>query len=38
VLPEQREPLTDALEAYKEFDRRSPGWIKVELMPTLAHA
>jgi threonine dehydrogenase-like Zn-dependent dehydrogenase len=38
ILPEQREPLTDALEAYKEFDRRSPGWIKVELMPALAHA
>lgn len=33
VLPEQREPLTDALTAYREFDRRSPGWIKVELKP-----
>jgi len=38
VLPEQREPLKDALDAYKEFDRRSPGWIKVELMPALANA
>jgi threonine dehydrogenase-like Zn-dependent dehydrogenase len=33
VLPEQIEPLTDALAAYREFDRRSPGWIKVELKP-----
>jgi threonine dehydrogenase-like Zn-dependent dehydrogenase len=29
----QREPVTDALEAYKAFDRRQPGWIKVELLP-----
>lgn len=36
VLPEQREPLTDALTAYKEFDRRAPGWIKVELKPATA--
>jgi threonine dehydrogenase-like Zn-dependent dehydrogenase len=36
VLPEQHEPLTDALAAYKEFDRRAPGWIKVELQPTSA--
>lgn len=28
------EPLTSALEAYKAFDRRKPGWIKVELEPT----
>jgi threonine dehydrogenase-like Zn-dependent dehydrogenase len=26
-------PLTAALEAYKEFDRREPGWIKVKLEP-----
>ncbi len=26
-------PLTGALEAYKEFDRREPGWIKVKLEP-----
>jgi threonine dehydrogenase-like Zn-dependent dehydrogenase len=38
VLPEQREPLTDALDAYKEFDRRAPGWIKVELKPAVAAA
>jgi threonine dehydrogenase-like Zn-dependent dehydrogenase len=29
----QTEPLTDAIEAYKAFDRREPGWIKVELRP-----
>lgn len=30
----QHEPLTDALHAYREFDRREPGWIKVELEPS----
>lgn len=29
----QREPLPNALEAYKAFDRRERGWVKVELMP-----
>jgi threonine dehydrogenase-like Zn-dependent dehydrogenase len=29
----KREPLTSALEAYKAFDTRQPGWIKVELQP-----
>jgi threonine dehydrogenase-like Zn-dependent dehydrogenase len=29
-----RKPLTDAIEAYKAFDRREPGWIKVELKPS----
>ena len=29
----KREPVSDAIEAYKEFDRRQPGWIKVELKP-----
>jgi threonine dehydrogenase-like Zn-dependent dehydrogenase len=29
----QVEPLTDALEAYKAFDQRQPGWVKVELQP-----
>ncbi len=24
-------PMTDALEAYRSFDRRSPGWLKVKL-------
>ena len=27
------EPLTSAIEAYEAFDRREPGWIKVELQP-----
>lgn len=30
----QQEPLMNAIEAYKAFDTRSPGWIKVELEPT----
>jgi threonine dehydrogenase-like Zn-dependent dehydrogenase len=29
----RQEPLMDAIQAYKEFDRRSPGWVKVELQP-----
>jgi threonine dehydrogenase-like Zn-dependent dehydrogenase len=29
-------PLRDALEAYKAFDRREPGWVKVALEPSLA--
>lgn len=29
----QVEPITDAIEAYKAFDRRESGWIKVELKP-----
>lgn len=29
----QQEPVTGAVEAYEEFDRRMPGWIKVELQP-----
>jgi threonine dehydrogenase-like Zn-dependent dehydrogenase len=29
----QHEPIANALDAYKEFDRRQPGWIKVELQP-----
>jgi threonine dehydrogenase-like Zn-dependent dehydrogenase len=32
----QVEPLTAALEAYKAFDERQPGWMKVELTPALA--
>ena len=30
----QREPLTDAISAYKAFDTRQESWIKVELQPT----
>jgi threonine dehydrogenase-like Zn-dependent dehydrogenase len=29
----QSEPLADAIEAYKAFDRRESGWVKVELRP-----
>jgi threonine dehydrogenase-like Zn-dependent dehydrogenase len=29
----QTEPVTGAIEAYEVFDRRQPGWIKVELNP-----
>ena len=29
----EHEPLTDALEAYKAFDTRQPGWLKVVLEP-----
>ncbi len=32
----QTEPVTDAVEAYEVFDRREPGWIKVELKPANA--
>jgi len=28
-----REPLASAIDAYKAFDRRMPGWVKVELTP-----
>jgi threonine dehydrogenase-like Zn-dependent dehydrogenase len=29
----QREPLMSALDAYRAFDQRKPGWTKVELVP-----
>jgi len=29
----QVEPMTDVIEAYKQFDRRTPGWVKVMLEP-----
>jgi threonine dehydrogenase-like Zn-dependent dehydrogenase len=29
----QVEPLTSAIDAYKQFDLRKPGWIKVKLEP-----
>jgi threonine dehydrogenase-like Zn-dependent dehydrogenase len=29
----QKEPLISAIEAYKSFDRREPGWVKVKLQP-----
>ncbi|HJT69975.1 MAG TPA: zinc-dependent alcohol dehydrogenase [Terriglobales bacterium] len=30
----QVEPMTSVLEAYKMFDKRQPGWIKVKLEPS----
>lgn len=32
----QVEPLTSVLDAYKAFDTRQPGWVKVELLPGVA--
>lgn len=32
----QREPLLSAIDAYKAFDERQPGWIKVQLDPGMA--
>src|SRR5438270_13396637 len=32
------EPLTSAIDAYKAFDTRQPGWIKVELEPATVMA
>lgn len=29
----KREPMTDAIDAYEAFDKRQPGWLKVELKP-----
>jgi threonine dehydrogenase-like Zn-dependent dehydrogenase len=29
----RHEPMASAIEAYKAFDQRSPGWIKVKLEP-----
>jgi threonine dehydrogenase-like Zn-dependent dehydrogenase len=31
----QTEPMTGAIAAYKAFDERQPGWIKVELEPSV---
>ena len=30
------EPMQDAIDAYEAFDRREPGWFKVELKPKAA--
>ncbi|MES2638003.1 MAG: zinc-dependent alcohol dehydrogenase [Myxococcota bacterium] len=32
----QQAPLTSAIEAYRHFDRREAGWMKVELLPMAA--
>jgi threonine dehydrogenase-like Zn-dependent dehydrogenase len=29
----KREPLMSAIDAFKAFDLRRPGWVKVELVP-----
>lgn len=29
----RREPMTNVIDAYKAFDKREPGWLKVELKP-----
>jgi threonine dehydrogenase-like Zn-dependent dehydrogenase len=29
----QREPMTSVIDAYKAFDKREPGWIKVMVEP-----
>lgn len=34
----QREPIGSAIDAYKAFDTRQPGWIKVELTPSASDA
>lgn len=34
----QVKPMTDAIEAFKAFDRRDSGWIKVELQPSKGHS
>ncbi|MEK6312119.1 MAG: zinc-binding dehydrogenase, partial [Curtobacterium sp.] len=34
ALITEHEPIGSAIEAYEAFDRREPGWIKVELEPT----
>lgn len=32
------EPMTDSIEAFKAFDRRACGWVKVALQPEGSHA
>jgi threonine dehydrogenase-like Zn-dependent dehydrogenase len=34
LLLTEQEPMTDVMAAYREFDRRQPGWVKVALDPT----
>lgn len=36
ALLNQVQPLTSVIEAYKAFDRRQAGWLKVELLPKAA--
>jgi len=41
IVPEhiltKQEPIISAIEAYKAFDTRQPGWLKVELEPAAVH-
>ena len=32
------EPMRSAIDAYRAFDRREPGWLKVELKPAVQAA
>jgi len=34
----QIKPMGDAIEAFKAFDRRDSGWVKVQLMPQRSHS
>jgi threonine dehydrogenase-like Zn-dependent dehydrogenase len=34
----RRAPLLSAIDAYKAFDERQPGWIKVKLEPSAEKA
>jgi threonine dehydrogenase-like Zn-dependent dehydrogenase len=34
LLLTETEPMTDVMAAYREFDQRQPGWLKVALNPT----
>ncbi len=36
ILANVVEPMQSAIHAYEAFDRREPGWIKVELKPKIA--
>jgi len=38
VVKEEVEPMQSVVEAYKAFNKRMPGWIKVELKPAAVHA
>jgi len=33
LLLTEDEPVSDAIDAYRQFDRREPGWVKVALQP-----
>ena len=35
LLLTEQEPMSDVMAAYREFDRREAGWVKVALMPSV---